>query len=67
MTTHAAPVSEGQRLALSEVLADSRVMAARQMRKILRRPMYVIYLLVQPVISCCCSATYSAARSTPAA
>jgi hypothetical protein len=25
-------------------------MAARQLRKVLRRPMYVVYLFVQPVI-----------------
>jgi ABC transporter DrrB family efflux protein len=45
---HAAP--ERPRLTLAETLADSRVMAARQLRKILRKPMYVVYLFVQPVI-----------------
>lgn len=35
---------------LLETLADSRVMAVRQLRKVLRRPMYVVYLFVQPVI-----------------
>jgi ABC transporter DrrB family efflux protein len=50
MSTHAPTVSERQRLTLSEVLVDSRVMAARQLRKILRRPMYVVNLFVQPVI-----------------
>jgi ABC transporter DrrB family efflux protein len=50
MTTNTSAVPERQRLTLSEVLADSRVMAARQRRKILRRPMYVVYLFVQPVI-----------------
>jgi hypothetical protein len=35
---------------VTEALADSRVMAARQIRKVLRRPMYVVYLFVQPVI-----------------
>jgi ABC transporter DrrB family efflux protein len=38
------------RLTLAETIADSRVMASRQLRKILRRPMYVVYLFVQPVI-----------------
>jgi ABC transporter DrrB family efflux protein len=38
------------RLTLAETLADSRVMAARQLRKILRRPTYIVYLFVQPVI-----------------
>jgi ABC transporter DrrB family efflux protein len=41
---------ERERLTLAETLADSRVMAARQVRKILRRPTYVVYLFVQPVI-----------------
>ena len=43
-------ISERSRTTLSETVADSRVMAARQLRKILRRPMYVVYLFVQPVI-----------------
>jgi ABC-2 type transport system permease protein/oleandomycin transport system permease protein len=38
------------RITLAESLADSRVMATRQLRKVLRRPMYVVYLFVQPVI-----------------
>jgi ABC-2 type transport system permease protein/oleandomycin transport system permease protein len=38
------------RLTLAETFADSGVMATRQLRKILRRPMYVVYLFVQPVI-----------------
>jgi ABC-2 type transport system permease protein/oleandomycin transport system permease protein len=42
--------AERGRLTLAETLADSRVMAARQLRKILRRPTYVVYLFVQPVI-----------------
>jgi ABC transporter DrrB family efflux protein len=41
---------ERARLSVTEALADSRVMAARQIRKVLRRPMYVVYLFVQPVI-----------------
>ncbi len=41
---------EADRLTLHETIADSRIMATRQMRKILRRPMYVVYLFVQPVI-----------------
>jgi ABC transporter DrrB family efflux protein len=39
-----------ERLTLSETLADSRLMAGRQLRKVLRRPMYTVYLFVQPVI-----------------
>ena len=35
---------------LGEAIADSRVLATRQLRKILRRPMYVAYLFLQPVI-----------------
>jgi ABC transporter DrrB family efflux protein len=46
--THA--VAERSRLTLTETIADSRLMAVRQLRKILRRPMYVVYLFVQPVI-----------------
>jgi ABC transporter DrrB family efflux protein len=43
-------IPERVRLTLGETLADSRVMAGRQLRKVLRRPMYVGYLFVQPVI-----------------
>jgi ABC transporter DrrB family efflux protein len=45
--THAAPE---RRLTLPETVADSRVMAARQLRKNLRRPTYVVFSFVQPVI-----------------
>ena len=45
-----AAIPDRARLTLGETLADSRVMAARQLRKILRRPTYVVYLFVQPVI-----------------
>jgi ABC-2 type transport system permease protein/oleandomycin transport system permease protein len=41
---------ERTRLTLPEFLADSRVMAARQLRKVSRRPVYIVYLLVQPVM-----------------
>ncbi len=48
-TTHpAAP--EARRLTLAETLVDSRVMAGRQLRKILRRPTYLVFAFVQPVI-----------------
>jgi ABC transporter DrrB family efflux protein len=47
-TTHPAP--ERLRLTLSETIADSRVMAARQLRKNLRRPTYIVFSFVQPVI-----------------
>jgi ABC transporter DrrB family efflux protein len=50
MTTTDAAIPNRARLTLAETLADSRVMAARQLRKILRRPTYVVYLFVQPVI-----------------
>jgi hypothetical protein len=43
-------IPDSSRLTLAETMADSRVMATRQLRKILRRPMYVVYLFVQPVI-----------------
>ena len=48
--TSIATASSRRRLTPAETLADSRVMAARQLRKVLRRPMYVVYLFVQPVI-----------------
>ena len=50
MSTVDAVIPERGRLTFAETLADTRVMAARQLRKILRRPMYVVYLFVQPVI-----------------
>jgi len=42
-------------------------MAIRQLRKVLRRPMYVGWPFVQPVIFVLYSVTCSAARSTLAA
>jgi ABC-2 type transport system permease protein/oleandomycin transport system permease protein len=50
MNSSADATADRDRLTLAETIADSRVMALRQLRKILRRPMYVIYLFVQPVI-----------------
>jgi ABC-2 type transport system permease protein len=47
-TAHA--ISRRGRVTLAETVADSRVMATRQLRKVMRRPMYVVYLFVQPVI-----------------
>jgi ABC transporter DrrB family efflux protein len=38
------------RLTVAETLADSRVMAARQLRKVMRRPMLVVFAFVQPVM-----------------
>ena len=38
------------RLTPAETLADSRVMAARQLRKTLRRPTYIVFSFVQPVM-----------------
>src|SRR6185437_6489118 len=52
--THAIPathaISDRGRLTVAETLSDSQVMLVRQLRKILRRPMYIVYLFVQPVI-----------------
>src|SRR5581483_7774921 len=48
MSTLATPAP--RRVTLAETMSDSRVMAARQLRKVTRRPMYVVYLFVQPVI-----------------
>jgi ABC-2 type transport system permease protein/oleandomycin transport system permease protein len=42
--------SEPARLTFGEVLADSRVMAGRQLRKTLRKPVYIIFAFVQPVM-----------------
>ena len=50
MTTATATLPERARLTLGETIADSRVMAVRQLRKILRRPTYIVYLFLQPVI-----------------
>ena len=50
MSTTRALTPERGRVTFAETLADSRVMAIRQLRKITRRPMYVVYLFVQPVI-----------------
>ena len=50
MSTASPTISDRGRLTLAETLADSRVMLIRQLRKILRRPMYIVYLFVQPVI-----------------
>jgi ABC-2 type transport system permease protein/oleandomycin transport system permease protein len=41
---------ERRRLTLAETIADSRVMAGRQVRKILRRPTFIVFLFVQPII-----------------
>jgi ABC-2 type transport system permease protein/oleandomycin transport system permease protein len=42
--------TDRERLTLPETVADSRVMAARQLRKVSRRPTYVVFALVQPVM-----------------
>lgn len=41
---------ERRRLTIAETVADSRVMAARQLRKVVRRPMLVVFAFVQPVM-----------------
>ncbi len=45
-------VSRGgrQRLSLTAILRDSQVMAVRQLRKTLRRPTYIVFSFIQPVI-----------------
>ncbi|HEY4094946.1 MAG TPA: ABC transporter permease [Baekduia sp.] len=48
-TTQTAP-PERSRLTLAETLADSRVMATRQLRKTLRRPSLIVFAFVQPVM-----------------
>ena len=67
ITTATHAISDRGRLTLAETVADSRVMAIRQLRKVLRRPMYVGWPFVQPVIFVLYSVTCSAARSTLAA
>jgi ABC transporter DrrB family efflux protein len=41
---------ERSHLTLGETLADSRAMAGRQLRKTLRRPTYIVFSFVQPVM-----------------
>ncbi len=50
MSATAQAIPSCGRVTLAETAADSLVMATRQLRKVLRRPMYVVYLFVQPVI-----------------
>src|SRR5438477_4222702 len=50
MTSTTATLTERGRVTFAETIANSRVMASRQLRKVLRRPMYAGYLFVQPVI-----------------
>jgi ABC-2 type transport system permease protein/oleandomycin transport system permease protein len=50
MTTLTDTIPDRGRLTMAETLSDSKVMLVRQLRKVLRRPMYVVYLFVQPVI-----------------
>ena len=45
-----AHVPERERLTLPETLSDSGVMAVRQLRKVARRPTYVVFALIQPVM-----------------
>ncbi len=35
---------------MAETIADSRVLATRQLRKVLRRPTYIVFAFVQPVM-----------------
>jgi ABC-2 type transport system permease protein/oleandomycin transport system permease protein len=50
MSATTQPIPSGRRVTLAEAAGDSRVMATRQLRKVLRRPMYIVYLFVQPVL-----------------
>jgi len=50
MTTESYGAAERSHLTLAETISDGGVMAARQLRKVTRRPMYTVYLFVQPVI-----------------
>jgi ABC transporter DrrB family efflux protein len=47
-TTRQAP--ERARISFAETLADSRVMAGRQLRKTMRKPVYIVFAFVQPVM-----------------
>lgn len=49
-TTARLPAHERQRLTLVDTARDSAVMAARQLRKTLRRPTYIVFAFVQPVM-----------------
>ena len=49
MSTHTV-AARAPRLTLAETFADTRVMTARQLRNVLRRPLSVVYPFVQPVI-----------------
>ena len=50
MTGASVDVPQRGRLTIGQTVGDSRVMASRQLRKVLRRPMFVVYLFVQPII-----------------
>ena len=43
MSAVANPAPERRRVTLAETVADSQAMATRQLRKAMRRPMYVVY------------------------
>ncbi|MBB4660692.1 ABC transporter permease [Conexibacter arvalis] len=42
--------AERSRLTLAETIADSRVMAVRQLRKVMRKPVFIVFAFVQPVM-----------------
>ncbi|HWI23116.1 MAG TPA: ABC transporter permease [Baekduia sp.] len=50
MSTAEQTAPERTRISLAETLSDSRVMVARQLRKILRRPTFIVFAFVQPVM-----------------
>ncbi len=50
MSTASQLAPEPSHLTLGETLADTRVMAVRQLRKALRRPMLIVFAFVQPVM-----------------
>lgn len=50
MSATADRTRERQRLTLRDTLADSRVMAVRQLRKVMRKPLFIVFAFVQPVM-----------------
>ena len=49
MTTLTDTIPDRGRLTMAETLSDSKVMLVRQLRKVLRRPMYVVYLFTTSI------------------
>jgi len=49
-TASTAAAQTRERLTVGDALRDSRVMTARQLRKTLRRPTYIVFAFIQPVM-----------------